>query len=90
MRLTGTEGTAELCWAQNRLLAATTGRPPWQVELPPGRRPATDAFDALAAGVEPETSTAAGFAATRVALLAQESADAGGVVLPWQLRGQSG
>lgn len=37
MRLTGTEGTAELFWAQNKLIAATTERPPWQVELPPGR-----------------------------------------------------
>ncbi|HET6987077.1 MAG TPA: Gfo/Idh/MocA family oxidoreductase [Kribbella sp.] len=93
MRLTGTEGTAELFWAQNKLIAATTERPPWQVELPPRRRPAADAFDALSAGLEPETSTAAGFAATRVALLAQESADAGGVVLPWtdgQRRGQAG
>ncbi|TCO36036.1 putative dehydrogenase [Kribbella steppae] len=93
MRLTGTEGTAELFWAQNKLIAATTERPPWQVELPPGRRPAADAFDALSAGLEPETGTAAGFAATRVALLAQESADAGGVVVPWtygQLRGLPG
>ena len=84
MRLTGTEGTAELFWAQNKLLAATTERPPWQVELPPRRRPAADAFDASSAGREPEIGTAAGFAATRVALLAQESADAGGVVVPWQ------
>ena len=93
MRLTGTEGTAELFWAQNKLIAATTERPPWQVELPPRRRPAADAFDAFVAGLEPEISTAAGFAATRVALLAQESADAGGVVVPWtnrQLRGQAG
>jgi len=88
MRLTGTEGAAELYWAQNKLLAATTTRAPWQVELPPGRRPAAGTFDALAAGVEPEISTAAGFAATRVALLAQESADAGGIVLPW--KGQAG
>jgi predicted dehydrogenase len=93
MRLTGTEGTAELFWAQNKLIAATTDRPPWEVELPPGRRPAAEALDALSAGREPATSTAAGFVATRVALLAQQSADAGGVVLPWtdgQQRGQAG
>jgi len=90
MRLTGTDGTAELFWAQNRMTAVTTERPPWEVDLPPGRPPAADAFDALSAGVEPETSTAAGFAATRVALLAQQSADTGGAVVPWQLRGQSG
>ena len=89
MRLTGTEGTAELFWAQNKLIAATTDRSPWEVELPPRRRPAADAFDALTVGREPETTTAAGFAATRVALLAQESADAGGVVVPWRVRGQS-
>ena len=82
-RLTGTEGTAELFWAQNKLIAATTERPPWQLELPPRRRPAADAFDAFGAGLEPEISTAAGVAATHGALRAQESADAGRVVLPW-------
>lgn len=51
-----------------------------------------EALDSLSAGREPETSTAAGFVATRVALLAQQSADAGGVVLPWtdRQRGQAG
>jgi predicted dehydrogenase len=93
MRLTGTEGTAELFWAQNKVIAATTDRAPWQVELPPGRRPAAEALDALAQRREPETGTAAGLAATKVALLAQASADTGGVLLPWtdgQQRGQAG
>lgn len=83
MRLTGTEGTAELFWAQGRLLAATTDRPPWQVDLPPGRRPAADALEALAAGRAPETGTAASLTATRIALLAQQSADDGGTVQRW-------
>ncbi|WP_328991552.1 Gfo/Idh/MocA family oxidoreductase [Kribbella sp. NBC_01245] len=85
MRLSGTEGTAELFWAQGRLIAATSERPPWEVDLPPGRRPAADALEALAAGREPECGTAAAFAATRIALLAQQSADAGGPVLPWTI-----
>ncbi|MEU7615352.1 Gfo/Idh/MocA family oxidoreductase [Micromonospora rifamycinica] len=83
MRLTGTLGTAELYWAQGRLLAATAERPPWEVELPPGRRPAADALGALAAGREPEVDTAASLAATRIALLAQDSADSGGAVRRW-------
>jgi predicted dehydrogenase len=83
MRLTGTEGTAELFWARGRLTVATTDRPPWEVELPAGRRPAQDAFAALAAGREPETGTLASLTATRVALLAQQSADEGGAVLRW-------
>lgn len=85
MRLTGTDGTAELYWAQGRLLAATSERPPWEVDLPAGRRPAADALAALASGREPECGTTAAFAATRIALLAQQSADAGGSVLPWKI-----
>jgi predicted dehydrogenase len=83
MRLTGTEGTAELFWAQGRLVVTTTDRGPWEVELPPGRRPAEDALDAFVAGREPEVGTAASLAATRIALLAQESADDGGLVKAW-------
>ncbi|MET0422732.1 MAG: Gfo/Idh/MocA family oxidoreductase [Actinoplanes sp.] len=83
MRLTGTRGTAELYWAQGRLVATTTDRAPWTVELPPGRRPAEEALDALIAGREPEVGTAAGLAATRIALLAQESADDGGAIRAW-------
>ena len=84
MRLTGTRGTAELYWAQGRLVATTTDRAPWEVELPPGRRPAEEALDAFVAGREPEVATAASLAATRVALLAQASADAGGTVQDWR------
>jgi predicted dehydrogenase len=83
MRLTGTEGTAELYWAQGRLVASTTDRAPWEAELPAHRRPGADALTALMADHEPECSTKASFAATRIALLAQRSADEGGTVLPW-------
>jgi len=84
MRLTGTRGTAELYWARGRLTAATTERPPWEVELPPGRRPAEGALAAFATGREPEVGTAASLTATRIALLAQESADDGGTVRDWK------
>jgi predicted dehydrogenase len=84
MRLTGTRGTAELFWAQGRLVVTTDDAPPHQVELPPGRRPAEEALDAFVAGREPEAGTAASLLATRVALLAQESADGDGAVATWQ------
>ena len=78
MRLTGSEGTAELDWAYNTLTVATHDRPTWQEPLGEPRRPAAYFFDALAAGIEPEIGTAASLLATRVALLAQRSADSGG------------
>ncbi|WP_093601654.1 Gfo/Idh/MocA family protein [Lentzea waywayandensis] len=83
MRLTGTGGTAELMWARGELTAVTQDRPPWTVALPPSRRPAAAALDALAAGQEPEVGTSASLLATRIALLAQDSADGGGVVHRW-------
>lgn len=85
MRLTGTRGAAELFWAQGRLTVVTDDRGPYEVPLPPGRRPAADALAALAEGREPEVGTAASIAASRVALLAQESADAGGAVRAYAL-----
>lgn len=78
MRLTGSEGTAELDWAYNTLTVATHDRAPWVETLPAPRRPAAYFFDAVDAGREPEITTAASLLATRVALLAQESADADG------------
>ncbi|MDX3659949.1 Gfo/Idh/MocA family oxidoreductase [Streptomyces sp. ID05-26A] len=79
MRLTGTSGTAELLWARGKLEAETHERPLWTVELPERRRPAVAVLDALVAGEEPEVGTAASLLATRIALLAQDSADRGGV-----------
>src|SRR5699024_5437758 len=75
MRLTGSAGTAELDWAYNTLTVATHDRAPWQEPLPEPQRPAAYFFDAVLSGAEPEIGTAASLLATRVALLAQHSAD---------------
>ncbi|MPV36463.1 Gfo/Idh/MocA family protein [Georgenia subflava] len=83
MRLTGSEGTAELDWAYGRLHVATHDRPGWAEPLPPAPRPAQYFFDALLDGREPEITTAASLLATRVALTAQASADTGGRQLDW-------
>lgn len=83
MRLAGTRGTAELDWAYDTLRVATHDRAAWTEPLPPARRPAAYFFDALAAGLEPEITTAASLLATRVALLAQASADVGGAPQAW-------
>ncbi|MGI5499914.1 Gfo/Idh/MocA family protein [Lentzea sp. CA-135723] len=83
MRLTGTSGTADLLWSREELVAETHDRPLWSVALPGGERPAAAALDAFVAGVEPPISTAASLLATRIALLAQDSADNSGVVHRW-------
>lgn len=83
MRLVGTRGTAELDWARHQLDVVTDDRPPWTEELPPGLRPAEEFFTALLAGRDPEVTTAISIAATRVALLAQRSADSGGTLETW-------
>lgn len=85
MRLTGTRGTAELLWARGRLTAVTEVRAPYEVPLPPGRRPAEEALTAFAAGTVPEVDTAQSIAVTRVALLAQLSADEGGTLHRWSM-----
>jgi predicted dehydrogenase len=74
LRLTGTEGTADLRWREGVLTVATHHRPPREVELPAGLRPAQNFFDALVGGTEPAVTAAASFAATRLALLAERSA----------------
>ena len=83
MRITGTTGTAELFWARNRLVVTTDTAPTHEVPLPPGLRPAEQAVRALAAGDEPAATTRDGLLATRVALLAQESASLGSAPLSW-------
>lgn len=83
MRLAGTLGTAELDWAYHRLTVATHDRAPWSVPLGPPARPAAYFFDALSNDRPPAIDTAAGLLATRVALLAQASADSGGQVCAW-------
>ncbi|WP_159621097.1 Gfo/Idh/MocA family protein [Ruania rhizosphaerae] len=83
MRLAATDGTAELDWAYDSVTVTTHDEPRRQVDLPPGLRPAAYFFDAVAAGHEPEITTAQSLLATRVALLAQDSADHDGVPRPW-------
>ena len=83
MKLVGTEGTAELLWARKRLVLTTTDLEPHDVPLPSGHRPAELPLRALAKGNEPDIGTDAGLLATRLALLAQRSAETGGGALPW-------
>lgn len=83
LRLIGTEGSAEIFWARERVEVTTHSRGMRVLELPPGRRPAQDALDAFAQGVTPPVDTAQSLAATRLALLAQASADAGGLAQRW-------
>ncbi|TCC27044.1 Gfo/Idh/MocA family protein [Kribbella speibonae] len=83
MKLVGTDGTAELLWARNRLVLTTTDLAPHDVPLPAGHRPAELVLQALAAGNEPDITTARGLLATRLALLVQRSAENGGVPISW-------
>jgi predicted dehydrogenase len=83
MRLAGTLGTAELDWAYHRLTVATHDRDTWSVPLGPPVRPAAYFFDALSNDQPPAIGTSASLLATRVALLAQASADAGGEPQGW-------
>ncbi|MFB6719081.1 Gfo/Idh/MocA family protein [Kribbella sp. NPDC056345] len=83
MKLIGTEGTAELQWARHRLILTTTEKPPYDVPLPPGHRPAELPLQALATGNEPEIATSHSLLVTRLALLAQQSAESDNLPLPW-------
>lgn len=83
MRLTGSEGTAEIDWGYETLTAATHDRPTWTEKLQPPMRPMQFFFDAIIAGTEPAVTTEDSLLATRVALLAQQSAESGGQVLDW-------
>lgn len=83
LRLIGTRGTAEIFWARGRVEVTTDDRPRRELDLPPGLRPAEEALDAFAAGRTPEVGTRDSLAATRLALLAQLSADQGGAALAW-------
>jgi predicted dehydrogenase len=83
MRLTGTSGTAELDWALGTLAVVTRDR---ELHSPPlGRpvRPAEEFLSALVGGRRPEVGTTESLTATRIALLAQLSADTGGVPQDW-------
>lgn len=81
MRVTGSEGTAEIDWAYHRLTVATHGRTSWDEPLPPARRPAETLVDDLLAGRESKIGTSESLLATEVALKAQLSAEHGGALL---------
>ena len=83
LRLVGTRGTAEIFWARGRVELTTDDRPTRTLDLPAGRRPAEEALDAFAAGRTPEVGTSDSLAATRLALLAQRSAEQEGAALAW-------
>jgi predicted dehydrogenase len=77
MVLTGTEGTAELRWAHDELIVASHQRAPESVPLPPAGSIAADFLDAVIAGREPGVRAEEALTATRVALIAQVTANGG-------------
>ena len=81
--LTGTEGTAELRFAQGELLVATNARPPRMEPLPPQGSVVGDFLDAILTGAAATVRTEEILTATRVALLAQTTANSG----EWQTWG---
>lgn len=83
MRLVGTAGVADLWWARGVLTATTADRGTHDIELGESHRPAEHTFSALLSGQGPAVPEADAFLATRLALLAQESAESGGKPIPW-------
>jgi len=84
MRLTGTSGTAELDWTMGTLDVVTRDRDIYSPPLGRPVRPAEEFLTSLVDGRRPEVGTTESLTATRVALLAQLSADTGGVPQPWR------
>lgn len=78
MRVVGTSGTAEVDWAYCGVTVTTHDTPRHDVALPPRPRPVQFFFDALREGRRPDVTADEALLATRVALLAQQSADDGG------------
>lgn len=83
LRLIGTRGSAEIFWARGGVEVTTVDRPTRRLPLPPGLRPAQQALDAFAAGTTPPVGTRESLTATRLSLLAQESADGDGAPRVW-------
>lgn len=83
MRITGTRGRADVLFAEDRLLVETHDAPLREWPLPLGEPPARFAFDHLVNGAPLAVSTADALRATRIAILAQESAANGGTTLAW-------
>lgn len=84
LRIVGTRGTAEVFWARGRVDVTTSERQSRNLELPRGFRPAEQALDAFAVGDVPQIGTRESVSATRLALLAQRSADQQGALQVWQ------
>jgi predicted dehydrogenase len=86
MRISGTKGRADVLFAENRLLVETETRSRREVDLPPGASPAGFAFDHLVRGETLQIPTMDALRATRIAILAQESAANGGQPMRWAER----
>ena len=83
MRISGTKGRADVLFAENRLLVETATKPRREVDLPAGASPAAFAFDHLVRGEALQIPATEALRATRIALLAQESAANGGRPVRW-------
>jgi predicted dehydrogenase len=83
MRVVGTTGSLEIFWARGRVELTTEDSRAYDLALPPARLPALDALVALADGTQSASSTRDALAVTRLALLAQYSADHGGESRVW-------
>jgi len=83
LRVTGTQGTAELTWKDGHIVVATHLRPPYQPPLPAPIRPACGFFDAVCDGRSQMITGSDAIAATRLALAAQASAADAGQPVRW-------
>jgi chemotaxis receptor (MCP) glutamine deamidase CheD len=83
MRISGTRGRADVLFAENRLLVETATRARREVDLPAGGSPAGFVFDHLARGEALQISAKDALRATRIAILAEESAKQGGRPIRW-------
>jgi predicted dehydrogenase len=83
MRISGTRGRADVLFAENRLLVETATRPQREVDLPVGGSPAGYVFDHLVRGEALQISAKDALRATRIAILAQDSAKQDGKPIRW-------
>lgn len=84
MRISGTRGRADVLFAENRLLVETDKTPRREVDLPQGFSPAGFVFDHLLRGKALRIPAADALRATRIAILAQDSAAQDGKPLRWE------
>jgi predicted dehydrogenase len=83
MRISGTRGRADVLFAENRLLVETATQARREVDLPQGGSPAGFVFNHLAGGEPLQISAKDALRATRVAILAEDSAKQGGKPIRW-------